>query len=114
MPKINMTKVFKSFYGDSDLLSATPKEDGTPQSLTMREVCIEALLSTYPDEAQLTGQEKFARYKLARSLEENLATVEDTPLTQVSSEDVVLLKGLIAKKYVPLVIGQAFEILEQE
>lgn len=109
MAKINLSTTLKNFRGDSELMSALGKADGVPQPLTMREVCVEALLSTYDDEVHLTGQEKFARYKLARVVDAN----DEDGLTSLTTEDIVLLKSLISKKYVPLVIGQAFEILEQ-
>jgi len=66
----------------------------------------EALLASYEDEKSLSGEEKASRYTLALAIH---ASVEPLDL---KAEDVVLIKKLVAKGYGPLIVGQAWMLLE--
>ncbi len=83
------------------------QQDG--KMFTLGKVAVEALSATYKDEAeakaQLSGEEKVKRFKLA------VAAVGEE-VVDVSAEDIAVIKKLIAKGYPPLVVGRAYEILE--
>lgn len=91
--------VFKTFAGQPIA------QDGEP--ITLKRVAVNALMSTFEDEANLSGEEKFKRYKLA-------SRINDAAMVDVSAEEVTLLKRLIGKLYTPIIVGPAFEALEAE
>lgn len=74
------------------------------EDCTLGYVAITALLGTYPDERELPGPEKAKRYVLAKRIHEGTA---DLP-----NADIVLIKSLVGKCFVPLIVGAAFEILD--
>ena len=78
--------------------------DGKERDVLLRDVCENALLE---DDRGSDGGEKMKRFKLA----EKIHLYEDVNL---SAEDVTLLKELIGKLYGPLVVGQAYKILDPE
>lgn len=86
-------------------LSGKPVNDGEKE-LTLKTVCVNALLSLHNDEHNLRGEEKVTRYELAKKIYES-----KTPIN-VSSESIVLLKQLVAKSYGPLIVGQIWNMLE--
>jgi len=71
---------------------------------TLRDICIAALMTDNP-ENRVNGQEKYRRYELATKIKKN-----DT--VEVTTDEIVLIKNLIAEIYPPLVLGQAFDMLE--
>lgn len=77
--------------------------------LTLASIAVNALLAPYEDERGLSGDEKVRRYKLAQAIHA-APTVE----VEVSAEQIAMLKSLIAKSYAPLVVGQAYALLEEE
>jgi hypothetical protein len=79
-------------------------EDG--KELTLATVCTNAVLANFQDEANLSGEEKVKRYDLA------LAIYSSTEPLDLKSEDVALIKKLVAKMFGALVVGQAFRMLE--
>lgn len=79
--------------------------DGKPVDMRLSTICINALLATYPDEQSLPGTEKLRRYGLARAIQENQKI-------DLSAEDVALVKKLVEKQYGPLVVGQAWGLLD--
>lgn len=64
-----------------------------------------ALGTPYPDEKNVSQEEKFQRYELALKIRGN----EEVEL---SAEEVVLLKKLVAKLSTVLIYGQVASILE--
>jgi hypothetical protein len=86
--------------GEQKLVDA----EGAP--LTLSGVVTTALLGTYPDE-QATGEEKFRRYQLA-------ARIDNAGIQEVAAEEVALIKRLIGKGYPPIVVGPAYQALEQD
>ena len=86
--------------------------DGTPMRkddktiLTLEETVTTALLSSYPDEQSLDGVEKNKRFWLAKKIHDQR---KDPVLT---ADEIALIKRLIAKAYNPLVVGQAWTILD--
>lgn len=85
-------------------LSGTAINDSEGKPAALRGVVIDALLAQFKDEPNLSGEEKVKRFILA----EKIFRGE----TEVSAEDVSLIKKLIGKAYNPLIVGQAWQILE--
>jgi hypothetical protein len=84
--------------------------DGKPikfndRDATLGLIAVEALCAAYPDEQNLTGEEKYKRAVLAEMAYK--CNGED-----VSVEDVTLIKKLIGKAYAPLVVKKAYDIIE--
>jgi len=86
-----------------DIQGTVLKEGDT--EITLGKLACNALLTAYQGEENLAGDEKARRYKLA--LEIVKSDELDLPV-----EDVALIKQLIGKNPMPLVVGQAFEMLE--
>jgi hypothetical protein len=95
--KINFDKILKDFEG-----KPIPAADG--KSAVLRGIVIDALLATYKDEQNLTGEEKLKRYLLAEKVHKK----ED----DLAIEEIASLKKLIGKAFAPLIVGQAWQILE--
>lgn len=76
--------------------------------VTLMTVALSALMAQFEDERALTGKEKADRYQLAMKINKRPGEVD------LTAEQVSLLKLLIGKAYGPLVVGQAYEMLEQE
>ena len=87
-----------------DLDNAVIKNDD--EELTLKTVCINSLLGAYKDE-KIDGVGKNKRFILAMKL-------HDTDEIDLKSEDIVLLKELIGNSYMPIVVGRAYALLENE
>jgi len=83
---------------------ADAKGEPTEEITTLRTLAEQALLSQFPDEKDLATLEKVKRYKLFNKL--NGAT------TDLTAEEIVLLKLVIGKAFTPLAVGRAFDIIE--
>jgi hypothetical protein len=79
------------------------KDDGKP--FLMSAAITNALLSAFPDEKDISGDEKVKRFLLATRL-------HGQDSIDLSADEVVLCKRLVAKAYNPLVVGQAWAVLE--
>jgi len=83
-------------------------QEGKP--FTLRKACVNVLLMTELDgmgrAKELKGEEKVERYELAQEIHKS------GPLIDLQSEDISLLKKLIARAYGPLTVGQAWEVLD--
>ena len=73
--------------------------------VTLKSICVQALIAAFQDEQDLAGVEKLKRYELAREINHGGEI-------QMSAENVVLLKKLIAKGFNVLVVGQTYGMLE--
>lgn len=71
---------------------------------TLRFVCVTALMASYPSDAQATGDQKFARYALAKRIQNGAA--------EILHMDFDALKYYIGQAFPPVVLGPAFEALE--
>jgi len=92
--KINFNQTIKNIKGE------------VVKDLTLKSVSIEALLATFEDERSLSGEEKVKRFVLATRIESNSNDMD------FKVEDVAKIKQLIGKGYGPLVVGQAWEMLD--
>lgn len=78
-------------------------DQNTP--MTLRIVASNALLSQYQDENP-TGMEKVRRWALALRIHNAKETIV------LTADEITLLKELIGRAYAPLVVGQAWSILD--
>lgn len=96
--KIHVERTLKTIDGE-DL----KREDGA--ILSVREVMLNSLLSPFPDERNLSGEDKVKRYSIAMRIHK-----ESEP--DLNVEELTLIKQLVGKLYFPLIVGQMWEILE--
>jgi hypothetical protein len=88
--------------------------DGTPwknekgEPLTVANCIVTALGGTYEDERALAGPDKHKRFFLG----ERIYNSGSTP-TEVSAEDIVLMKACVAKGLPTYVVGFVFTDLEK-
>lgn len=83
------------------------KEDD--KEVTLGSVAIDALLATFPDEQNLSGEDKVARFKLSMSIADHQ---EKNLVRETTAEEISLIKKLIAKGFNALVVGRTWELLE--
>lgn len=97
--QIDVTQRFKTLQGE---------EIKTGEAfLDLRSVIENALLGAYDDEPKLSGEEKMKRWKLAQTVH-----AEDRP--NLTSEEIVTIKNLVAKGYATMISAQAWSMLEGE
>lgn len=80
----------------------TDRDGGSTVNLSF--LCTQALLGQYPNEKELSGDDKFKRYELASKIKDKEA--------DISVEDIVLLKKLTGMFYATAVVGPVFLLLE--
>ncbi len=97
--KVNLVAELKSLDG-----SAIVGTDGNPAVL--KGVIVDALMAVFQDEPNLSGEEKMKRFLLAEKVYNGVG--------EYSAEEVALMKKLIGKAYTPIIVGQAWKILEGE
>lgn len=73
--------------------------------LQLWKVCTDSLLAVFQDERNVTGEDKVKRWKLAQKIHE-------AKEVDLESEEISLIKSLIAKSYSPAIVGPAFQLLE--
>ena len=78
-----------------------------PVPLTLRKACTDALTANFQDEQNLDPKKKAERGWLAMKIHNH-----PDPAIDLSVEDVALCKDLIGKRYNPLVVAIAWEILD--
>lgn len=74
------------------------------KAATLGYLAIEALLAVYPGE-DMTGDDKVKRFRLASLL-------ADGGIVTLETEQVAELKRLIGKAFAPLLVGRAYDIIE--
>jgi len=72
----------------------------------LKDATLDALLATFQDEQNLPGEEKAKRYVLATRIYSNPEKLE------LKAEEVALIKKQIGRLFGPLVVGQAFAMLD--
>lgn len=95
--KVDFEQEIKTLNGES-----IPATDGKPAVL--RGVAVDALLAVFADEQQLAGEEKLKRYLLAEKIHNGGV--------EFNTEEIALVKRLIGKAFTPVVVGQAWQMLE--
>lgn len=96
--KVNLAYKFKTLDGKVI-------KDPEGKEFTLSVVVQNALLGMYNDE-KIDGNEKAKRYMLS------VKVYEAKDVIDLKSEDIALIKELIGKTGAPLVVGQAYEVLE--
>ncbi len=110
MTRIDVAQVLKELDGtplefaDSVCPQCRSILEGKP--FTLRLACTTALIAQFRDD-QPKGDESVRRYHLAMK-------IYDNDEVDLSSEDKVLIKSLVAKQRDPLVVGQVWELLEKD
>jgi len=111
----DLGKVFKTLDGRNMTVNIMDDEKGslggqkvTKKDLTLREVITNSLLAPPPQgqRDQMEGAEKARRYYLAMEIHKTKNQIE------LSVDDVKLIKDEIGRVYPPLIVGQAYEILD--
>jgi hypothetical protein len=80
-----------------------PTDEQTP--VTLGRAASSALVQPYQDEASLPGAEKVQRWQLA-------CRVRSAAALDLPAEDIALIKKCVAKMYSPLIVGQAWQMLD--
>jgi hypothetical protein len=89
---------------DTPATATTPPKDCVP--LTLRRAAAHALFyGRYPGEENLAGDIRWARGRLAER-------IRDEPNITLSVEEIAVVKKLMGRFYSPLVVAQAYEILD--
>ncbi len=81
-------------------------KDGKPIHTTLAIVAENALLASYQDEQNLSGEDKVKRFVLAHKIHDDEKNVE------LTADEITLIKKLIAKSYNPLITGESWRILD--
>ena len=89
----------------TNLNGETLKDGNNP--LTLKTICVNAVGGKYQDE-NLTVEQHVDRFMLASKIHKSNGDGLD-----LSSEEIVTIKKLLAKSaYIPIVVGQACQMLE--
>jgi len=78
---------------------------GKSEPMTVRLAATRALTAGYQDEQNLKGDQKVDRFHLALKI-----TDEDKP--DLTVEEIATIKKLIGKRYLPVIVGRAWAILD--
>lgn len=82
------------------------KVPGKP-NLTLRDVCINSLLSNQQEDKE---KEKFERYEVFQKIKK----ADKEGMVDLSTEEIVIIKKAIGIFQPPLLLGQAFNMLENK
>lgn len=111
-PKVLKSKINKEEKMKIDFSQILKTLDGKPiegqdkKNLTLRDAVINALLSARDDEKNLAGKDKAMRYHLSARI---YGAKEPILL---KSEECTLIKELVGKTYLPLIVGQAWAMID--
>lgn len=82
------------------------KGEKTDKPAKFKIICTNALLTSFEDERDLQGDEKYKRFKLADKI--NTADAE----VELSAEEIGLIKKMVGKGYGALFVGQIYDLFE--
>ena len=97
--KIDFGQELRTINGDP-----VPEGDANSKPATLRFVSVNALLN--PASEQIAGEEKVKRFDLAMQIHKSNGSIE------LTVENVSLVKKLVGEQYTPLIVGQAWRMLE--
>lgn len=86
---------------------AAKEGNSAPKPLTLRDVCAQALLASYPSDEGMSGADKFKRGALGMQI----AGSHDGNIT-LTAEEISMVKEYIGKAFGPLIIYQAWAIID--
>lgn len=98
--KVNLNDTIKNLKGEPI------KIRDTEENMTLKFLCMEALIGTYESEKSLSGGKKAERWQFATRLQSTVGNID------LKSEEISLLKELIGMAYTPLAVGQAWQLLD--
>ena len=98
--QVDFSKEFKQFDG-----TVIPESQANPVPFTLKTASVNGLMFKGEQE-KLSGEEQMKRFDLSTLI---YASTEPVDL---ASEQVVLIKEQIAKIYTPIIVGQAWKMLE--
>lgn len=84
------------------------EQDGTPEKVptTLKRICVNALLASYSDESNLTGEQKLSRFDLAKKISDSKGDLK------LTANEAQLLKTMILKGMPIVIAGQAIPLIE--
>lgn len=82
------------------------KVPGKP-NLTLRDVCVNSLLSNQQEDKE---KEKFERYEVFQKIKK----ADKDGMVDLSTEEIVIIKKAVGVFQPPLLLGQAFNMLENK
>jgi len=94
---------FKLVDLDDKCITYTDGE-GVKHDLTAKKVAIEALQANYPDEPNVSGEEKLKRFNLADRINKEVKL-------DITEGDITLLKTLVPKCYSTLAWGRFHQFI---
>ncbi|MBE3139512.1 MAG: hypothetical protein IMZ53_02910 [Thermoplasmata archaeon] len=97
--KIDFSKILCNIDG-------TQMQEAKDKPLTLDKVCVNAILSEMQGETA-SGVEKVERFKLAKK-------ICGASEIDITIEEAAQIKERVGKLYLPLIVGQIFEILEDK
>jgi hypothetical protein len=101
---------FNHVVVDQDGQAMPTCSDGAPctdkSPITLRIICLRALAAVFSDEQNLGGDEKFKRGELALRIYRSTAPIS------LTVEEKSLLKKLIGRAFGPMVVVDAWNVLE--
>ena len=100
--KLKVTEELKALNGET-LFDIT---GGMKNNLTLGAIAVDAVLRPFEADQNVSGVEKMARWDLAQRI------YKATDETDISSEEAVLLKNLIARAFPVMVAGQACKMID--
>lgn len=105
--KIDFTSQFYDMQGN-------PLGDGPKKKLMLGSIAVNALTMNFPDEVNLSGEDKIKRFMLAMDI---VKATDGTALTDLGVLDlddpkIQTIRSLIGKAYGTLLVGQAWDILD--
>lgn len=104
--KRNFDFVFKNLNG-TELKDGDAAVAGLDAALSIKTAAVNSLMSTFEADRNLSGDEKLKRYQLA-------VKINGGGEVDLTAEEIALLKLLIGRAYPPLVVGQAYLLLEKD
>lgn len=100
--KLKVNETLKTLSGDT-LFDAV---NGVKTDITLKAICVEAILKPHESDAGVSGTEKMSRWNFAQKI---YKATEDIDIT---TEEATLLKTLIARAFTVLIAGQACQMIE--
>ena len=102
MTGINFNTALKNLRGE-ELKDIT---DGKEKPITLKTVCVEALLTAYPKE-EISGTEKMKRYRIAKKIDDS-----NGEELKITLDELKVVKDLVGTRFSPLIVGAAYSILD--
>lgn len=100
--------VFAKNTDGSTLIKVVPTPD---EAFSLCDVCIKSLLAEFPSETPVDPEEKYDKYKLFCKFDE--AKQKNSKTITLEAKEITLARKWVGKYANTLVMGQAFDMLEE-